>query len=103
MRISLTDVRDRADLAEEKKTATDWEQAVLVAGFTRPVLERVRSAAPAGQRLRGRRCPGGGRIGGDPESRQRSCLIRLDFTGFLMLWRSVRPLSALLFAAAQHR
>jgi hypothetical protein len=41
-RISLTDVRNRADLAEEKKTATDWEQAVLVAGFTRPILERAR-------------------------------------------------------------
>jgi hypothetical protein len=32
----------RADLAEEKKTATDWEQAMLVAGFTRPVHERAR-------------------------------------------------------------
>jgi hypothetical protein len=41
-RISLTDVRNRADLAEEKKTATDREQAVLVARFTRPVLERAR-------------------------------------------------------------
>jgi hypothetical protein len=41
-RISLTDVRNRADLAEDKPTATDWEQAVLVAGFTRPVFERAR-------------------------------------------------------------
>ena len=41
-RISLTDVHNRVELAEEKKTATDWEQAVLVAGFTRPVLERAR-------------------------------------------------------------
>jgi hypothetical protein len=38
----LTDVRNSADLAEEQKTAADWEQAVLLAKFTSSVLDRAR-------------------------------------------------------------
>jgi hypothetical protein len=39
---SLADVRNKVELAEERKTASDWEQPVLAAGFTCPVLERAR-------------------------------------------------------------
>jgi hypothetical protein len=35
----------RADLAREKQTAKDWEQAVLLAGFTCPVLDRARNTS----------------------------------------------------------